>query len=85
MRPNIGMINALVRITCGFTLLAWATARLVRRPYRSSPLFVAMMGAMKVAEGITRFCPVTFAVEERMEETFDDIDFNHDSGPVNPS
>ncbi|MDE5415198.1 MAG: DUF2892 domain-containing protein [Bacillaceae bacterium] len=66
MKPNIGMINAFVRITCGFTVLAWATAKIVKKPYRSMPLFVAMMGAMKVAEGITRFCPLTYMFEEQV-------------------
>ncbi|MFV8828677.1 DUF2892 domain-containing protein [Alkalihalobacterium sp. APHAB7] len=66
MKPNIGMINAFVRITCGFTVLAWATAKLVKKPYRSMPLFVAMMGAMKVAEGFTRFCPLTYMFEEQI-------------------
>lgn len=30
------------------------------------PLFVAMMGAMKVAEGFTRFCPLTYMFEEQI-------------------
>jgi len=59
MRPNIGMINALIRITCGFTMLAWATAKLVKRPWCNSYLIVAILGGMKVGEGITRFCPLT--------------------------
>ncbi|WP_216830204.1 YgaP family membrane protein [Alkalihalobacterium elongatum] len=66
MKPNIGMINAFVRITCGFTVLAYATARLVKKPYSSMPLFAAMMGAMKVAEGFTRFCPLTYLFEEQV-------------------
>jgi hypothetical protein len=59
MKQNIGVINAIVRITCGFTLLAWTTAKLVRRPHQTTFLIVAMMGAMKVAEGIARYCVVT--------------------------
>lgn len=66
--PNIGIINALIRITCGFTLLAWGTAKLVKRPYGNTPFFIVMMAAMKIGEGITRFCPLTYLFEERMEE-----------------
>lgn len=56
---NISIINALIRITFGLTALAWATANMARRPWRASYLIVAMLAAMKVAEGITRFCPMT--------------------------
>lgn len=63
MKPNISIINALVRITFGLTILTWATARFTKRPYRESYLLAAIVGAMKVAEGITRFCPLTFLYE----------------------
>ncbi|WP_312857815.1 YgaP family membrane protein [Bacillus haikouensis] len=56
---NIGIINALIRITLGLTILSWTTAKLVKRPWRDSYLVMAMIGAMKVAEGILRYCPVT--------------------------
>ncbi len=59
MRPNIGIVNALIRITCGLTMLSWATSKLVKRPWSDRYLIVAMLGGMKVGEGITRFCPLT--------------------------
>ncbi len=59
IKPNIGLLNALIRITAGFFLLSWCTAKLVKRPWRDSYLFIALCGAMKVAEGIVRYCPVT--------------------------
>ena len=65
--PNIGIVNALIRITIGFTLLAWTTAKMVKRPWRDSYLFVAILSAMKIAEGIVRFCPIT-ALYERLGE-----------------
>ncbi|WP_096201813.1 YgaP family membrane protein [Bacillus sp. FJAT-45350] len=68
MKPNISIINGLVRITCGFTLLTWATAKLVRRPYRTTPLIVAMLAGMKVGEGILRYCPLTDLFENKMQE-----------------
>lgn len=58
-KPNIGLINAIVRITFGLTILAWTTAKMVKRPWRESYFWVSAMAAMKVAEGITRFCPLT--------------------------
>ncbi|TMW71289.1 DUF2892 domain-containing protein [Alteribacter natronophilus] len=88
MRPNIGMINALIRIAAGFTVLAWATARLTRKPWETLPLFVALMGSLKIAEGITRFCPVTYAVEEGMDEMNQDRSGEggeFDIDPLNPS
>lgn len=59
IKPNIGILNALIRITIGLTLLSWCTAKLVKKPWRESYLFVAICGAMKVAEGIVRYCPMT--------------------------
>ncbi|GHI01240.1 YgaP family membrane protein [Neobacillus kokaensis] len=59
IKPNIGILNALIRITAGLTILAWCTAKLVKRPWRDSYLLIAICGAMKVAEGIVRYCPLT--------------------------
>jgi len=64
VKPNIGIINALIRITIGLTILSWCTAKQVRKPYHQSYLWVAICGAMKVAEGIVRFCPVTAYFEQ---------------------
>ncbi|KQL51417.1 hypothetical protein AN964_20845 [Heyndrickxia shackletonii] len=57
--PNIGIINALIRITCGLTMVAFFTAKLSRKPWCNSYLIMIIIGAMKVAEGIVRYCPVT--------------------------
>ncbi|WP_407271311.1 DUF2892 domain-containing protein [Radiobacillus sp. PE A8.2] len=62
IRQNIGILNALVRITCGLTCLSIATARMVRHPKHNGSLMLAIMGAAKVAEGIVRYCPVTDVV-----------------------
>lgn len=58
MKKNVGTIDAITRITCGLAGLAWATARMVRHPYRSMPMIMAVLSGMKVAEGITRYCPM---------------------------
>ncbi|GER68012.1 putative membrane protein YezF [Weizmannia acidilactici] len=67
--PNIGIMNALIRITCGLTSLAWATAKLSRKPWCSTYLMVAFMGAMKVGEGIVRYCPVTDFLQNQQMNT----------------
>ncbi|MEK5440447.1 YgaP family membrane protein [Fredinandcohnia sp. FSL W7-1320] len=85
MKPNIGMINALVRITCGFTMLAWATAKMVKRPWRESFIFVAMLGGMKVAEGITRFCPLTALFQEYVKRKQEEPEPLKELPPINPS
>lgn len=64
---NIGILNALIRITIGLTILSWSTAKMVKFPWRDSYLFMAICGAMKVAEGIVRFCPVTALFEKYQE------------------
>lgn len=82
IRPNIGLLNSYVRLFCGFGMLAWGTAKLIKQPFRNTPIFIVAMGAMKVAEGITRFCPLTYYAEEKLEDIdekkqYDDL--------VNPS
>lgn len=84
VRPNIGTVNSLVRITAGLTILAWSTSKMVKRPWRDSYLFMAMMGAMKVGEGIVRYCPVTDMYQkgmDMMEEKQEEDQFI----PYNPS
>ena len=68
VQQNIGIINALIRITCGFTFLSWATAKMVKRPWNSgSYLLIAILSGMKIAEGIVRFCPLTALYQETQE------------------
>lgn len=62
MQKNVGTWDALMRITFGLTGLAWSASRLAQRPVRLMTLMVAGLSAMKVAEGITRFCPMLFAM-----------------------
>lgn len=68
MQSNIGIVNALIRLTCGFTMLAWATAKMVKRPYNDTYCTIAMLAAMKIGEGITRFCPVTYLYKQYNEQ-----------------
>jgi hypothetical protein len=66
---NIGILNALIRITIGLTILSWSTAKLVKRPYCNSYLWISICGAMKVAEGIVRFCPITAYIQQYQESS----------------
>ncbi|MGA8943284.1 MAG: DUF2892 domain-containing protein [Thermoactinomyces sp.] len=54
MQKNVGTVDALLRITFGLAGLAYCAAQSRDR----FPLCMAIISAMKVAEGITRFCPV---------------------------
>ena len=89
MRPNIGLINALIRITCGFTLLAFVTAKMVKKPNRLSLHLLAVTAGMKIAEGFTRFCPLTYLYEENFSYYYEDDDEYYEDEdeeyPVNPS
>lgn len=92
VKSNIGIVNALIRITVGLTILAWSTSKLVKRPWRDSYLVMAMVGGMKVAEGIVRFCPLT-ALFERGQDMVQEKRGNHVNNdgaaeeilPFNPS
>lgn len=67
VRPNIGILNAMIRITAGLSLLAYTTAKMVRKPWRESYWIIAMLAAMKVAEGIVRYCPVTDFINKQTD------------------
>ncbi|MGD6817941.1 YgaP family membrane protein [Metabacillus sp. 84] len=69
IRPNIGIVNALVRITVGLTLVAIASAKFSKKPWRESLILLIMLGAMKVGEGILRFCPLTLLYDQAKENT----------------
>lgn len=88
-RPNISLINSLIRITIGLTILSWSTAKLVKYPWRDSYLMMALLGGMKVAEGIVRFCPLVALFErsqELMQEQKDENSQENDQMiPYNPT
>jgi hypothetical protein len=52
MRQNVGRMDAYLRVSGGLTLLGWGVMK------RSLPAIA--MGSMKVAEGVTRFCPLLY-------------------------
>ncbi|KAB2331213.1 DUF2892 domain-containing protein [Cytobacillus depressus] len=88
IKPNIGLLNALIRITVGLTVLACASAKLVKCPWRQSNFLFVVLGSMKVAEGIVRYCPVTALCEcgqEKMQEMKEEIVGQSEMSSYNPS
>lgn len=66
-KQNISLVNALIRITCGCTLLALSTSKLSKKRCNYSYLLLALVAGMKIAEGILRFCPIV-ALYDRKDE-----------------
>lgn len=85
LRPNISIMNALIRITAGLTILAYGTAKLTRKKCSNSILILIVLGAMKVAEGILRFCPMTFLSKKCMIMVEQRQNGDHEEDFVSPS
>lgn len=77
MKKNVGTLDAYLRITIGLTMLG--TGILKRSPSR------IVLGSGKVAEGITRFCPVLYLMgintknfhKKNLKNSSDHIVFNN--------
>jgi hypothetical protein len=65
-------------------MLAWSTSKLVKYPRRNSYLIIAILGGMKVGEGITRFCPLT-ALFNQYQERSQTSEDEQLSMEINPS
>ncbi|KPC77136.1 MULTISPECIES: DUF2892 domain-containing protein [Laceyella] len=61
MKQNVGTVDAIIRITCGLLGLTWC----VVKGRRNFPYMIALMSALKVAEGITRYCPMLDMLNKR--------------------
>lgn len=57
MKPNIGIIQAMIRIAAGVSMVGYATAALVTKPKQLTAHLTLLAGAIKIAEGIVRYCP----------------------------
>lgn len=51
---NVGMLDSYLRLTLGFSMLGCGIAK-------KSDLMI-LLGAGKIAEGITRFCPMLYVL-----------------------
>ena len=58
MQKNVGIFDAICRITFGLAGLAYSIAKVRNNRFQRFPWFLALCSAMKVAEGILRYCPV---------------------------
>ncbi|NIK11701.1 YgaP family membrane protein [Alkalibacillus almallahensis] len=79
-KQNIGTINALVRITLGLFLISYGTVKATKRPWHQRYYLLILAAAMKVAEGIVRYCPVTDMVKKQINAN---LPFNLFSDPTN--
>ena len=52
VKANVGIIDAYMRVALGFTLLSMGQ--------RKDSDWLTILGSLKIAEGITRFCPVLY-------------------------
>jgi hypothetical protein len=85
MKPNIGTANALIRITIGLTMVGYAAARMGRKSGENH-IMMMMMGSMKVAEGITKYCPMTDLYKRGQElQHMDLASMTKEGSPINPS
>ncbi|CDQ20616.1 Protein of unknown function [Halobacillus karajensis] len=64
MKQNIDTINSMIRITCGLSMLTYITIRGARRESDSLHPLLIGLSAMKVAEGIVRYCPLKAVYDE---------------------
>lgn len=60
MKKNVGDFDAFLRITLGLSMLGVGIKR------DSNPFI--LLGSMKVAEGLTRFCPLLYLMGISTEE-----------------
>lgn len=77
MQKNVSTTGALIRITCGLVGLVWSTSYLSRRPSCIRPMLIAVISAMKVAEGITRFCPLKAMLGNNKSSSNNDLVMTH--------
>ncbi|MBM7572796.1 YgaP family membrane protein [Aquibacillus albus] len=69
IKQNIGILNALARITCGLTFLTIACCNMIKRSRQTGNIILTILAAMKVAEGIVRYCPVTTIIQKLRKQS----------------
>ncbi|WMT28582.1 DUF2892 domain-containing protein [Bacillus aerius] len=65
MKPNLGLMEALMRIACGMALCTVAGSLYARKPWSKMLLLGIILGGLKLGSGILRFCPVTYVCEQQ--------------------
>ncbi|SFE89879.1 YgaP family membrane protein [Alteribacillus iranensis] len=71
MEKNVGTGEAILRITGGLTLIAWATGEMAKDKSPSVHILCAALGAQKVGEGIMRYCPIKDLIVKNKKEEED--------------
>jgi hypothetical protein len=61
---NLSSRNALARLTMGLSMLAYGIAKLSRNPKDNKGRLMVALGAMKAAEGTTKFCPMKAMMQQ---------------------
>jgi hypothetical protein len=60
VHKNVGTVYAVIRISLGLTGLVWSAARLANAPGHTKAQMIALLSGFSVAEGITRFCLLSY-------------------------
>ena len=75
MKKNVGDLDAYMRLTAGFTLFGYGIMRKSK--------WSIFAGSMKIAEGITRWCPMlalsgqsTISEKKEVEESLETFETN---------
>ncbi|MGI8314609.1 YgaP family membrane protein [Halobacillus mangrovi] len=68
MIQNIGIINSMVRITAGLSMLTFLSMQGQKQEDSFVQRMMVIIAAMKVAEGIVRYCPMTAMYDEIVYE-----------------
>ncbi|MCL6600220.1 YgaP family membrane protein [Alicyclobacillus macrosporangiidus] len=71
IKPNLGVVDRYIRLAGGLVLLASASGQ---RKLSLSRYALAGLGAMKVAEGITGWCPLVQLAQATAELVQDDLE-----------
>jgi len=70
MRKNVGELDAFLRLTIGFLLLSIA---IIKKSF-----WVALFSGKLIASGITKFCPLLFALGKNTNDVLCDFGYNDD-------
>lgn len=60
----------MVRITLGLFFITYGAVRVTKRPWSQRYWVIILASAMKIAEGIVKYCPVTDMVKQQVETKF---------------
>ena len=69
LSENISEKNGFIRMMCGIALVSFGTARIARNPDCLIGKAMIVGGAMKVAEGYYKYCPLTEYVAGDTEDS----------------